>query len=342
MLLKQADDKSLQIETINNLFAAAPENRKQAIETELRAMRAGIKAEQEAAYLINFAFAKSKNTAIIHDLRLEIDGRVAQIDHILLHRTLRVFVLETKYFHAGLKITEEGEFLRWNDYKKKFEGMPSPFAQNERHMEVLKDAFARVEMPTRLGVRLSPSIYPYVLVSTNTRIDRPQKFDTTRIIKADMIKSTIEKHLESAGLLDSFGYMARALTSDTLAEVGQKMIELHRPIRIDYEAKFQMQSGVRDSGSSAPTPAQPFAPTAGTEKKYHCHKCNSTRLSIQNGKYGYYFKCSDCHANTRIKVTCGNVGHKGSIRKDGRNFYHDCKDCGSRELFFVNPESKSD
>ena len=66
-----------------------------------------------------------------------------------------VFVLETKHFHAGLKITEEGEFLRWNDFRKTYEGMPSPFAQNDRHIAVLRDAFKQIDMPKRLGVRLS-------------------------------------------------------------------------------------------------------------------------------------------------------------------------------------------
>jgi hypothetical protein len=56
--------------------------------------------------------------AVIHDLRLDIDGRVAQIDHLLIHRSLNCFVLETKQVHAGLKITETGEFLRWNDWKR--------------------------------------------------------------------------------------------------------------------------------------------------------------------------------------------------------------------------------
>ena len=104
----------------------------------------------------------SKRSAVIHDLRLEIGGRVAQIDHLLLHRTLTVFVLETKHLHAGIKITEEGEFLSWNDYKKSYEGMASPFAQNERHIAVLRDAFDRVEMPTRMGVRLTP-VFSYLM-----------------------------------------------------------------------------------------------------------------------------------------------------------------------------------
>ena len=52
---------------------------------------------------------------------------VAQIDYLLLRRTLNIFVLETKHFTASLKITEEGEFLRRNAYTKAWEDMPSPW-----------------------------------------------------------------------------------------------------------------------------------------------------------------------------------------------------------------------
>ncbi len=83
MLIKPADDKTTQLRQLEELLAIAPPDKKQLIDQELKNMRAGIKAEQEAAYLINFDMENSRNTAIIHDLRLEINGRVAQIDHLL-------------------------------------------------------------------------------------------------------------------------------------------------------------------------------------------------------------------------------------------------------------------
>ncbi len=72
----------------------APPARKQQIMEESRILRAGIQGEQESTYLLDYHFKASRNTAIIHDLRLAVNGRVAQIDHPLLHRTLTIFVLE--------------------------------------------------------------------------------------------------------------------------------------------------------------------------------------------------------------------------------------------------------
>lgn len=173
MILKRMDPKEDQIAALERLAAAAPAGRRLKIEQELRMLRAGINAEREAAYLIDFDFKSSPRTMVLHDLRLDVNGRVAQIDHILIHWTLNVFVLETKCFHAGIKITENGEFLVWNDYKKNYEGMPSPLAQNDRHIAVLKDAFDKIGIPSRLGMRLSPVFHSLVLVSPKARIARP-------------------------------------------------------------------------------------------------------------------------------------------------------------------------
>ena len=205
MLIKRSDDKGATISFLDALLKEATDSQRKRIEEELRFMKAGMRAEQDAAYLIDFDFRDSKNTAVLHDLRLDIDGRVAQIDHLLIHRSLNVFVVETKSFHAGLKITEDGEFLRWNDWKKIFEGMPSPLAQNERHIAVLKDAFDWIDMPSRLGLRLTPMFHSVVAVDPRARIDRPKKFDTSRVIKADMLTDFIQKTLDQQNAL---GFLA--------------------------------------------------------------------------------------------------------------------------------------
>lgn len=123
MLIKIADNKSTDLMLLERLltYPNLTDIQKKNIEQELRFLKAGLKTEADVQYLIDFDFKDSKNYAVIHDLRLEVNGRVAQIDHLLINRTLDTFVLETKSFHAGLKINDNGEFLKWNSYKKVFE-----------------------------------------------------------------------------------------------------------------------------------------------------------------------------------------------------------------------------
>jgi hypothetical protein len=341
MLLKLADNKEQQLRELERLLAIAPADRKAKIEQELRFVRAGIKGEQESAYLIDFDFKNAKNTAVIHDLRLEINSRVAQIDHLLIHRTLNCFVLETKHFHAGIKITDDGEFLRWNDYKKTYEGMPSPLAQNERHMSVLADAFAQIEMPTRMGIRLSPILHSYILIAPNARIDRPRKFDSSRVIKADAFLQAFDKQFDEGGMLGTFGSLARMISPETVQEISHRLLRLHKPATFDYAAKFGINENPESEIYKAKVTPEPVVNAVALEQtsndKPKCRSCGTDNLSIAYGKYGYYFKCLICDGNTPIKLGCGKDGHKERLRKDGRNFYRECAECGSSALYFVNP-----
>jgi len=346
MLIKSSDDKTETLSTLEALLAQAGPDKKKVVEEELWRTRAGIKGEKDAAYLIDFDLKDSKNTAIIHDLRLEIDGRIAQIDHVLIHRTLRVFALETKHFNDGIKITDNGEFLRWSGWKKTFEGMASPLAQNERHIAVLKDAFRKIEMPTRFGVRLTPSLHSVVLVDSKARIDRPKKFDSGQVIKADMLTDYLERNLDQQGAM---GALLKLIDEETLEQIARRLVRLHKPATFDYSSKFGIPQStpnaaafepVKAAKPAAPDPSShPVASTPGssTPDAPACRGCGSNQLSVQYGKFGYYFKCNACDGNTPIKIGCGMDGHKEKIRKDGVTFFRECADCGTSLIFFENP-----
>ena len=186
MLIKKADDQSGHLQELERLATGAGPAAKRAAD-ELRIRKAGLKGEAESAYLIDFDYGSSANWAVIHDLRLEHGGRVAQIDHVLINRFMEVYVLETKQFHSGVKITEDGEFMRWNAYRHNYEGMASPLEQNERHIAVLREAMKEIELPVRLGVRIPLEFHSLVMVAPSARIDRPKKFDASRVIKADQL-----------------------------------------------------------------------------------------------------------------------------------------------------------
>jgi hypothetical protein len=345
MLLKAPDAKEALLVELDRLARVAPLPQKRQIAEEGRILRAGLKGEQESAYLLDFGLKASRNTAIIHDLRLDLNGRVAQIDHLLLHRTLNVFVLETKHFQAGLKITEDGEFLRWNASTKTYEGMPSPLAQNERHVAVLKDAFDRIDLPTRLGVRLTPVFLSYVLVSPRAWIKRPKRFDSSHVLKADMF--SVEDELNKRGLIKGLGHLTRLVGSATLRAIGRQLVALHTPATIDYAARF----GIAKPPGPRTTPRTPSAhslresPTPPTRSGVRrlarptCRHCGSEQLALQPGRFSYHFRCAACNENTPIHIGCGKAGHRERIRQDGRTFYRECPDCRTRSVFFVNPPS---
>lgn len=358
MLIKEADDYSNVLQSLEQKAQRDGVEAKRARD-ELRIRQAGLKGEKEAAYLIDFDFARSANWAVIHDLRVEHDGRTAQIDHVLINRWMDVYVLETKHTWGGIKITEEGEFLRWGG--RTYQGMPSPLQQNERHIEVLRDVLAQIELPSRLGLRIAPTLHSFVLVSSNARVDRPKRFDASRVIKTDQLKKSIWRDIDGENpIIGLIKTAAKIVSSDTLEHVARQLAARHAPVRgktasmaappdaslssvmeptmqAARSGKSRIEPAMgkaapRAAGTQQSNPTPPQALTRGPS----CKSCDATGGSVLSGRYGYYFKCGHCDTNTAIRFAC-QPGHSPRLRKDGQQFYRECSGCGSSDLYFTNP-----
>ena len=141
--IKAADDKQPQLDELTALLArpnvdAATRRR---IETEIRKVWAGAAGERDAAYEIEFHFGSESNRVTIHDLRLEVDGRVAQIDHLIIDRVLTIWVCESKHFSEGVAVDDFGEWTGF--FGRRPYGTGSPIEQNRKHIAVLNDVFAK-------------------------------------------------------------------------------------------------------------------------------------------------------------------------------------------------------
>lgn len=177
----------------------------------------------------------------IHDLRLEVDGRVAQIDHLILTRLLDIWVLESKHFSEGVAVDEFGEWTGF--FGRRPYGIGSPIEQNRKHVAVLQDAFAKglVDLPRRLGFTLKPVVRSIVLVSKDARITRPKtKAARARVagldsvIKVDQLLSYLDKDRNAKGIAD----VRRLLTKGELDRLARDLAALHRPATVDWAARF--------------------------------------------------------------------------------------------------------
>src|SRR5437879_5273844 len=114
MLIKAADSRTSDVSTLERLLSREDvrgDTRKR-IEAEIRQVVSGQKAERDAAYQIEFYFGHSEHWATIHDLRFEVDGLAAQIDHLIINRLAEIWVCESKSFAEGVTINEHGEWSR--------------------------------------------------------------------------------------------------------------------------------------------------------------------------------------------------------------------------------------
>jgi hypothetical protein len=311
MLIKSADDRTPDIETLKSLLQRpdAGSDAKKRIEQEIRNIASGAKGEQDAAYEIDFHYGPSKNWAVIHDLRLEHAGRVAQIDHLLIGRFLDFWVCESKRFSEGIAINEKGECsMFWNG---KPQGIGSPHEQNAKHIAVIKALCddGAIELPRRLGFAIKPDYHGLVVVSKNARITRPKAkgWWDAGIVKADQVKATIDKDIDSD---NNPLFVAKMVASETVESLARGIAALHRPASFDWHGKFGLpkfpaKEQPKEQPKAAPEPqAAPKAEKAAGEKpasKLACHSCgeivayNVAKFCWFNkAKFGGNVFCIDC------------------------------------------------
>ena len=285
MIIKPFRDRSSDIEALASLAARreCPPRTRNDIEVEQRKIRAGQKGEKDAAYTIDFFLAQKDEWAVIHDLRLEWQGRVAQIDHLLINRMLDFWVCESKHFSEGVAINEHGEFTSF--FNNRPRGIESPIEQNHRHVKVLESVLGSsiLPLPTRLGIVIRPHIRSVVLVSAQARISRPKSAfpGVETVIKADQLRSTINRAMDAMGVAGTFLAATKIVGVETLRELANGLAKLHRPHRFDWPARFGMPPEQQAQQLSAPPPAAPSS--QNSQPPASLGKISTSKLAAQLG-----------------------------------------------------------
>ncbi|MDO8374109.1 MAG: nuclease-related domain-containing protein [Polaromonas sp.] len=295
MLIKSADDKSRRLALLQDLQKSPllDARQKEWLRVELRNLTAGIKGEREAAFHLDGHYKDGQNNVLLHDLRFQIDGEVAQIDHLVINRTGYMVLIETKNYSGDLEVNAHGEFTV--RYGKERYGIPSPYEQSRRHARILGKLLERLEICTRTDKL--PEFHNVVLMHPQAIIQRPdaKAFDTSFLIKADQFRAWHEKLVDSISTGGVFKAMLNIRSPDTIKEWGEKLMRQHRPQDLldlpDFmQPKPQLAKAVMEPRPSPPVfvaaPATP-APTpadASLAKKLICAHCRE-KISYPEGKF---------------------------------------------------------
>ncbi len=239
MIFKKKDSDQKIIDGLKLLLSSniVPE-KNYFIARDLQRLKTGSKGEKDAAYYLDFFYGDSPRWAVIHDLRIEHNGKTAQIDHILINRIFDFYILESKSFRDKLRINTKGEFSAV--YDNKVIGIESPLEQNERHIHLLNQFLRDNDiLPKRLGLTIKPNFRNYVLISPKTTIKRPphSSFDTSRIIKADTLKTVIEEYADNLPITE-ITRIATISNFSTIAHMAKAMVSHHKPNVIDLKKKY--------------------------------------------------------------------------------------------------------
>lgn len=231
---------------------------------------------------------------VLNDLRIECDGLIAQIDHLLISRFLYFWLCETKSIASDVSINEHGEFGRYLDGRPK--GIDSPIEQNNAHLRIFGRLLGSgtLTLPTRLSFPIKRELRSLVLISKDARIFRPQVnfkgLDT--VIKIDQIMTTVDKTLDRLSLRE----LLNIISTNTLEHLARQIAALHKPAQIDWLTKFGIDDAsandrpnrvhaqrVNVSGSSTKR-------VQATEPAQVCVACG---VSVSSGVVAY------CKANCR-------------------------------------------
>ena len=210
------------------------------VERELQILQSGLNGELNSTHFLNFYYQDSPDWAVIHDLSIENNGDAARYDHLLINRRFNVYMIESKNFSYGLKITPEGEFLVHDGHR--YQNIDSPIEEGQKQMDVLRQVLIEHKLlPKRMGLSTTPKIQNYILISPLSEIIRPPNkiFDSSMVIKADLfIKALLKNTKKAKRIFKKFKELPEKLKKDPLFKMASKLASLHKPVIRDYHLKF--------------------------------------------------------------------------------------------------------
>lgn len=293
MIIKQADDRRQDLTTLQNLLEDSIGhigNSKKRIKKEICNIKAGIKCEGDAAYLMKIYYGDDPNWMVIHDLRIECAGLIAQIDHLLINRQLEMWICESKHYSEGIAINERGEFTSF--YRNKPLGGASPIEQNNTHTVVLRRLLdsGALKMPKWLGFTIKPTLKSLVLISKEARISRPNSkiAGIETVIKADMLFKAINQSSRKINLFQTI----KAVSHKTLESFARELVGQHKPIMFNWRGKFGLKQ------------PEGLGDVKNPNSKHLCHDCkkaisqNIANFCLQKkSRYDGNIFCINCQKN---------------------------------------------
>jgi len=335
MILKAlGNETKKQIDILQNLLQKSNStSQKKLIQADLKRIENGYKAEKENAYYLDFEFENSTYSIILHDIRLEYNGRTAQIDHIFIGRT-GVTILESKSFAGELTINDDGSLTV--KYGMNINTFPNPIEQNNRHTQVLRELINdNFDLQGNTKFLGGININSKVIINPKTTITNKKLPDGFE--RADSFATSRRKEINKMGVFEVLKTASKVMTIAKNIELAEFIIQNHKPIIFDYTKKYRMTTNPSNI-SCVKEESIKYQNTKTSNintTTYKCTKCKSENLEVAYGR-NYYFKCLDCTTNIPIKHTCKTPECKPRTKKRKNQFFKVCEKCDIDELFWEN------
>ena len=289
-------------------------------------------------------FGSSADVDVLNYLRIDLNGEVAQMDHLVLH-PFGLLIVESKSVSDGIQITDDGQWMRW--FNRKPAGMASPITQAQLQSKLLKELLEKTVKQKGFFDKVRLDVL--VAISDGGTITWPKSGALPEVCKADQVPDRINNRIYQFRKL---GKEPDILTGDHRRVIAEFLLKAHKPLertvtntftqhRVE-EPRPQYKLTTASHINKAPDidwgrEAKPISRPMIFPTKC-CKFCQSARLEIKFAR-NYYFNCRACNRNTEINFACIACGGEGKIRKQGDNFFAECRSCSESNLFHNNAAS---
>lgn len=258
------------------------------IKTDLAKRKAGYRGELQLDYHLKF-ISQDKNMMILHDLRLEIDGRYFQIDSLVLTPYV-VILLEVKHI-AGIYTLDS----RFDQAIRKFEGKEEAFSHPVTQVERQKKQLLR--WLTKMKIPSIPITTLVVMTNRSTILNTFSPHEKyNNVIRVENVEERILSLLTS--------YRKEHLSFKQVRKVSALLVKKHEPlialpVEIYGISREEIKTGVR-------CPECRHLPMLRKYGHWQCPKCGG--------------KSKDAHESALLDYSL-LLGHKITNRQV-REFLH--------------------
>lgn len=298
MIFKQIDDKSKEISTLKNLLKlSGSEAQKKLIAQDLKTLENGYKAEKDNAYYLDFALEGGERNILLHDIRIEHKGRVAQFDHILITR-IGIILLESKSFTGSLTINNDNS-MTVTYGKNVVKTFPNPIEQNNRHMKVLSEFIKdNLEMSARFKLMGGVKIDSRVLIHPNTTVandNLPKGFE-----RSDSFATKRLNEVEEMSVVKVFGAVSTVLLREQTKALSEMLVAHHKPIQFDYSKKYRVSNRVQEKKIDKSDSIPIKTVEKEVEKCPRCGEGTLVKRKRKSTKYADKYKSDEFYGCSRF------------------------------------------
>ena len=196
--------------------------------------RVAMQATCNVAAELDSVFVSRPDVALLHDVRIATADGKLHIDHLLITHDFHLFIVESRTAGQMLTICEQKTFTLTDPLGGAY-AMRSPLRQLMRNRELLERLLRQVELPTRFGRALQPTLHHYLLIGPCAELRNQSDLDLQLFVRPSQLVALINRQADSRPLLS----FLQQMSGQQLRHTARQIAQIHAPKSVRFSSKFR-------------------------------------------------------------------------------------------------------